>query len=151
MGLGVLSLTGYEADDILGTLSSQCAQRDIAALLLTGDRDALQLVSDDTTLLLTRKGISEIEECTPARVQELFGVRPDQISDLKGLMGDSSDNIPPMKSRASLAKRCATTPKRVAFPSIWPPFGAIFPCRYIMMRAKPSIWPTACPCCISTV
>ena len=94
MGLGVLSLTGYEADDILGTLSSQCAQRDIAALLLTGDRDALQLVSDDTTLLLTRKGISEIEECTPARVQELFGVRPDQITDLKGLMGDSSDNIP---------------------------------------------------------
>ena len=94
MGLGVLSLTGYEADDILGTLSNQCAQRDIAALLLTGDRDALQLVSDDTTLLLTRKGISEIEECTPARVQELFGVRPDQITDLKGLMGDSSDNIP---------------------------------------------------------
>ena len=94
MGLGVLSLTGYEADDILGTLSSQCAQRDIAALLLTGDRDALQLVSDDTTLLLTRKGISDIEECTPARVQELFGVRPDQITDLKGLMGDSSDNIP---------------------------------------------------------
>lgn len=94
MGLGVLSLTGYEADDILGTLSLQCAQRDIAALLLTGDRDALQLVSDDATLLLTRKGISEIEECTPARVKELFGVRPDQVTDLKGLMGDSSDNIP---------------------------------------------------------
>lgn len=94
MGLGVLSLTGYEADDILGTLSAQCTQRDIAALLLTGDRDALQLVSDDVTLLLTRKGISETEECTPARVQELFGVRPAQITDLKGLMGDSSDNIP---------------------------------------------------------
>lgn len=94
MGLGVLSLTGYEADDILGTLSAQCTQRDIAALLLTGDRDALQLVSDDVTLLLTRKGISETEECTPARVQELFSVRPAQITDLKGLMGDSSDNIP---------------------------------------------------------
>ncbi len=94
MGLGVLSLTGYEADDILGTLSLQCTQRDIAAVLLTGDRDALQLVSDDATLLLTRKGISEIEECTPARVKELFGVRPDQVTDLKGLMGDSSDNIP---------------------------------------------------------
>ncbi|MBR5231350.1 MAG: DNA polymerase I [Clostridia bacterium] len=94
MGFGVLSLTGYEADDILGTLSMQCAQRDLSALLLTGDRDALQLVSDDVTLLLTRKGISDIEECTPDRVKELWGVTPAQITDLKGLMGDSSDNIP---------------------------------------------------------
>ncbi|MBQ1945663.1 MAG: DNA polymerase I [Clostridia bacterium] len=94
MGFGVLSLTGYEADDILGTLSSQCAARDLSALLLTGDRDALQLVSDDVTLLLTRKGISDIEECTPERVKELWGVTPAQITDLKGLMGDSSDNIP---------------------------------------------------------
>ena len=94
MGLGVLSLTGYEADDILGTLSLQCRERGMDALLLTGDRDALQLVDDETTLLLTRKGISETEECTPARVKELFGVLPAQITDLKGLMGDSSDNIP---------------------------------------------------------
>ena len=94
MGLGVLSLTGYEADDILGTLSLQCRQRGADALLLTGDRDALQLVDDEITLLLTRKGISEVEECTPARVKELFGVTPAQITDLKGLMGDSSDNIP---------------------------------------------------------
>ena len=94
MGLGVLSLTGYEADDILGTLSLQVRQKGADALLLTGDRDALQLVDDEITLLLTRKGISEVEECTPARVKELFGVTPAQITDLKGLMGDSSDNIP---------------------------------------------------------
>jgi len=94
MGFGVLSLTGYEADDILGTLAAQCARRDLSALLLTGDRDALQLVSDDVTLLLTRKGISDIEECTPDRVKELWGVTPGQVTDLKGLMGDSSDNIP---------------------------------------------------------
>lgn len=94
MGFGVLSLTGYEADDILGTLSVQCSKRNVSALLLTGDRDALQLVSDDVTLLLTRKGISDIEECTPERVKELWGVTPEQITDLKGLMGDSSDNIP---------------------------------------------------------
>jgi len=94
MGLGVLSLTGYEADDILGTLSLQCREKGADALLLTGDRDALQLVDDEITLLLTRKGISEVEECTPARVKELFGVTPGQITDLKGLMGDSSDNIP---------------------------------------------------------
>ena len=94
LGLGVLSLTGYEADDILGTLSLQCREKGVDALLLTGDRDALQLVDDEITLLLTRKGISEIEECTPARVKELFRVTPEQITDLKGLMGDSSDNIP---------------------------------------------------------
>ena len=94
MGLGVLSLSGYEADDILGTLSLQCRDRGADALLLTGDRDALQLVDDEITLLLTRKGISEIEECTPARVKELFGVTPAQVTDLNGLMGDSSDNIP---------------------------------------------------------
>ena len=94
MGLGVLSLTGYEADDILGTLSLQVREKGADALLLTGDRDALQLVDDEITLLLTRKGISEVEECTPARVKELFGVTPAQITDLKGLMGDSSDNIP---------------------------------------------------------
>ena len=94
MGLGVLSLQGYEADDILGTLSLQCREKGMDALLLTGDRDALQLVDDEITLLLTRKGISEVEECTPARVKELFGVLPTQITDLKGLMGDSSDNIP---------------------------------------------------------
>lgn len=94
MGLGVLSLTGYEADDILGTLSRDCTRRGMNALLLTGDRDALQLVDDETTLLLTRKGISEIEECTPSRVKELFGVAPSQVTDWKGLMGDSSDNIP---------------------------------------------------------
>lgn len=94
MGLGVLSLAGYEADDILGTLSLDCRAHGLDALLLTGDRDALQLVDDEVTLLLTRKGISEIEECTPARVKELFGVTPGQITDLKGLMGDSSDHIP---------------------------------------------------------
>ena len=94
MGLGVLTLTGYEADDILGTLSLQCRDKGIDALLLTGDKDALQLVDDEITLLLTRKGTSEMEECTPARIKELFGVTPQQVTDWKGLMGDSSDNIP---------------------------------------------------------
>ena len=61
---------------------------------LAGLQLQLQLVSDDVTLLLTRKGISDIEECTPDRVKELWGVTPAQITDLKGLMGDSSDNIP---------------------------------------------------------
>ena len=84
MGMGVLSLTGYEADDILGTLSRQCREKGIDALLLTGDRDALQLVDDEITLLLTRKGISEVEECTPARVKELFRRHPRAGDGLEG-------------------------------------------------------------------
>ena len=91
MEICIVEKEGWEADDVIGTIAKST---DVDTIIVTGDRDALQLVSDDTTLLLTRKGISEIEECTPARVQELFGVRPDQITDLKGLMGDSSDNIP---------------------------------------------------------
>lgn len=94
MGVGVLSVAGYEADDILGTLSRLCAEHDINAVLLTGDRDALQLVTDDVKLLFTRKGISETTLFTPASVKEYFGVTPAQVTDWKGLMGDSSDNIP---------------------------------------------------------
>lgn len=94
MGLGVLSLTGYEADDILGTLSSQCAQRDIAALLLTGDRDALQLVDDHTTVFFTKRGITDVEVYDAAHFKDKTELTPAQIIDLKALMGDSSDNIP---------------------------------------------------------
>ncbi len=95
MGIGVLSCEGWEADDILGTLARRCAEReDLSALLLTGDRDALQLVTDGTRVLFTRKGISETTLFTPAAVRETFGVSPEQVTDLKGLMGDSSDNIP---------------------------------------------------------
>ncbi len=94
MGLGVISLQGYEADDLLGTISKQCNQKDIRALLLTGDRDALQLVNDKTNLLFTRKGISEIVLYDPKTVQDIYGITPEQVTDWKGLMGDSSDNIP---------------------------------------------------------
>ena len=94
MGLGVISLQGYEADDLLGTISSQCNQKDIRALLLTGDRDALQLVNEKTSLLFTRKGISEIVLYDPKTIQNIYGFTPEQVTDWKGLMGDSSDNIP---------------------------------------------------------
>ncbi len=94
MGLGVLSLAGYEADDILGTMARVCKESGLRALLLTGDRDALQLVSEDVSLIFTRKGISESVKFTPASVKEYFGVTPEQVTDWKGLMGDASDNIP---------------------------------------------------------
>lgn len=94
MGIGVVILPRWEADDILGTISRQANERGIEALLLTGDRDALQLVSDDTKMLFTKRGISETILFTPQGVKEHFGVSPEQVTDWKGLMGDSSDNIP---------------------------------------------------------
>ena len=94
MGIGVVILPRWEADDVLGTISRQANERGIEALLLTGDRDALQLVGDDTKMLFTRKGISETILFDPKGVKEYFGVSPEQVPDWKGLMGDSSDNIP---------------------------------------------------------
>lgn len=94
MGVRLLEAPTFEADDILGTLARQCEEEDLAALLVTGDRDALQLVSERTHVLYTRRGISDTVEFDPATVLDTYGVTPAQIPDLKGLMGDSSDNIP---------------------------------------------------------
>ncbi|NLB38092.1 MAG: DNA polymerase I, partial [Clostridiales bacterium] len=94
MGVGVLSKPGYEADDLLGTISRRASENGIDSLLLTGDRDALQLVGDDVSLLFTRKGISDIVRFTPEQVKENYGITPEQVPDWKGLMGDASDNIP---------------------------------------------------------
>ena len=94
MGIPRFSLQGWEADDLLGTLSLLGAEKGAAPLLLTGDRDALQLVGNGTELLFTRKGISETIRFTPEKVMEEYGFRPDQVTDWKGLAGDSSDHIP---------------------------------------------------------
>lgn len=94
MGLGVLSVDGYEADDVLGTLSKKCQAAGLNCVLLTGDRDALQLIGNGTKVLFTRKGITESTLFDAAGVKEYFGVTPEQITDLKGLMGDQSDHIP---------------------------------------------------------
>ena len=94
MGIKYYGVEGWEADDLLGTLSRLGAEAGVAPLLLTGDRDALQLVGSGTELLFTRKGISETIRFTPGMVYEQYGFRPDQVTDWKGLAGDSSDNIP---------------------------------------------------------
>lgn len=94
LGIRRYSLQGWEADDLLGTLSRKGEQAGAAPLLLTGDRDALQLVDGKTELMFTRKGISETIRFTPSKVYEEFGFTPDQVTDWKGLAGDSSDNIP---------------------------------------------------------
>ena len=94
MGIGVVELAGFEADDLIGTLSRQLKERGVRALILTGDKDDLQLVDDGVLMLFTKKGISETVLFDPAGVKAYFGVTPEQVVDWKGLMGDSSDNIP---------------------------------------------------------
>lgn len=87
-------LEGYEADDIIGTLSNTAEQENAEVLIVTGDKDMLQLASERITVALTRKGISEVERYDPLHIREKYGLSPVQIIDLKGLMGDASDNIP---------------------------------------------------------
>jgi DNA polymerase-1 len=87
-------LEGFEADDIIGTLTRLADEQNKKVLVVTGDKDMLQLASDNVTIALTRKGISEVESFDPAHIHEVYGLAPKQIIDLKGLMGDASDNIP---------------------------------------------------------
>lgn len=94
MNITACNIPGYEADDIIGTLSRISDEEGGECLILSGDRDVLQLISDKTTVLITRKGISNIESFDKAHLHEVYQLEPDQIRDLKGLMGDSSDNIP---------------------------------------------------------
>lgn len=89
-----IEMPGFEADDLLGTLSLSGELAGLECCVLSGDRDVLQLVSDKTTVYLTKKGISELETYTPDYLKEKMGLEPEQIIELKALMGDSSDNIP---------------------------------------------------------
>lgn len=91
LGVRCVECPGFEADDVLGTLAGRA---DFPTYIVTGDRDELQLISDTTTVLLTLKGVSETKAMTAERLREELGLRPDQIPDLKGLMGDASDNLP---------------------------------------------------------
>ena len=93
-GIERLELTGYEADDILGTAAKKGESEGFKVYIVTGDRDALQLVSDQTTVFLTKRGIKELEMIDPKTLKEQYRLRAEQVIDLKGLMGDSSDNIP---------------------------------------------------------
>lgn len=97
MKVPVVECERYEADDILGTFSRLAAESGVESLLVTGDRDALQLVSDTAHVLMTKKGITETVEYDEARLREEYGLEPSRMVDLKGLMGDSSDNLPGIK------------------------------------------------------
>ncbi|WP_313800704.1 DNA polymerase I [Cytobacillus sp.] len=93
-GISRYELENYEADDIIGTLSLHAENDDFEVKIISGDKDLTQLSSEKTTVSITRKGITEIEDYTPAHIQEKYGITPDRIIDMKGLMGDASDNIP---------------------------------------------------------
>lgn len=93
MGVAVYSIPGYEGDDVLGTLSARY-EKELPVDIVTGDRDALQLSSDQTTILLTQKGITNMARMTPAAIMEKYHITPSQVIDIKALMGDTADNIP---------------------------------------------------------
>ncbi len=93
-GIARYELENYEADDIIGTLAQQASKEEYEVKVISGDRDLLQLVDKQITVSMTKKGITEVEEYTPVAILEKYELTPEQIVDMKGLMGDKSDNIP---------------------------------------------------------
>src|SRR5205085_567756 len=94
LGITVLAEPGFEADDIIATLATQAENQGYRVLVVSGDRDSLQLVSDDVTVLYPRKGVSELTRFTPEAVVEKYGLTPRQYPDFAALRGDPSDNLP---------------------------------------------------------
>ncbi|GDY31092.1 DNA polymerase I [Gandjariella thermophila] len=94
LGIPVLAKEGFEADDIIATLATRATAEGFAVLVCTGDRDALQLVCDQVTVLYPRKGVSDLTRYTPDAVQEKYGLSPAQYPDFAALRGDPSDNLP---------------------------------------------------------
>lgn len=96
-GISYYEIEGYEGDDIIGTLAAFGESHDLKVSIYTGDKDAFQLVSKNTTVYRTVKGVTELDVYDVSALDEKFGLAPDQIRDLLGLMGDSADNIPGIK------------------------------------------------------
>lgn len=94
LGVETIDKEAYEADDIIATLATLGQKAGMRVLICTGDRDSLQLVNDDVTVLYTLKGVSELHRFTPDAVEEKYGVTPTQYPDLAALRGDTSDNMP---------------------------------------------------------
>lgn len=94
MGIAVYDKAGLEADDLLGIYAQMAEKAGMKACLISGDRDILQLVSDDVCVMLTKRGVQETIMYDPARIMDDYGVSPRQLIDVKALMGDTSDNIP---------------------------------------------------------
>lgn len=91
MNIKTIEESGIEADDIIGSISKSC---DCTKIILSGDRDLLQLIDDNTSVWLTKKGVSEVDKVDKDKIKEEFEITPEQVIELKALMGDTSDNIP---------------------------------------------------------
>jgi DNA polymerase-1 len=89
-----LEFEGWEADDVIATLATRADDEGIKTCVVSTDRDAFQLVSENVSLMMTPRGVSDVNVYTPERVEARYGIRPDQIPDFIGLKGDTSDNIP---------------------------------------------------------
>src|SRR5213079_619705 len=89
-----LEYEGWEADDVIATLASRADEAGIKTCVVSTDRDAFQLCSENVCLMMTPRGVADVHVYTPERVEARYGVRPDQVPDFIGLKGDTSDNIP---------------------------------------------------------
>ncbi|HEY7381579.1 MAG TPA: DNA polymerase I [Gaiella sp.] len=89
-----LEFEGWEADDVIATLATQADEAGIRTCVVSTDRDAFQLCSENVSLMMTPRGVADVHVYTPDRVEARYGVRPDQVPDFIGLKGDTSDNIP---------------------------------------------------------
>src|SRR5258706_13334798 len=89
-----LEFEGWEADDVIATLATRADDAGIKTTVVSTDRDAFQLVTDNVALMMTPRGVSDVQVYTPDRVEARYGIKPAQIPDFIGLKGDSSDNIP---------------------------------------------------------
>ncbi len=94
MRIPIFELPGFEADDVIGFLVEQAGEEQLEAVVVSGDADLLQLIDDHVEVLLTRRGITQVDRCNRAYMQERFGLAPEQWVDFKALKGDPSDNIP---------------------------------------------------------
>ncbi|MCI5840189.1 MAG: DNA polymerase I, partial [Peptoniphilaceae bacterium] len=89
-----LGIEGFEADDIVGTYTRIAKENNIEAICITGDKDYLQLVNDNTSVFLMKTGVTNMKEYNLDTIKEEYEIEPEQLIDVKGLMGDKSDNIP---------------------------------------------------------
>ncbi len=94
MRISVFEVAGFEADDVIGTLAQKAGEEHLEVVIVSGDADLLQLVDNAVEVLLTRRGITQVDRCNRAYLKERFGLAPEQWVDFKALKGDPSDNIP---------------------------------------------------------
>jgi DNA polymerase-1 len=122
-GIPIVEMEGQEADDVIATLARQVEDAGEHTIVITGDLDLLQLVDEFTTVLTTRRGITELGRYDPAAVRERFGLEPSQLPDYRGLKGDPSDNLPGIpgvgeKTATKLLQAAGSLDALVANPSL---------------------------------